>query len=102
MSMHCCASALVGADVYQSESMSGSLDLRRESGIGGVFGHTCADDVNDLAFVARELLVQKSEIRSFQRLNVSCAFALHPFDRYFGERFRAQPRIDDRHNSPLF
>jgi hypothetical protein len=88
------------ADIGHGKAVRGCGDLRLQIGVVEVLDHAHADDVDDLALIARHPLVEKSQLGALHRGEAGDMAPLHPFHRDDGRRLALQAGIDIGHGVP--
>src|SRR5262249_14392698 len=88
------------AHIGDGEAVRRRGDLRLQIRIVEVLDDTHADDVDDLALIAGDALIEEGECRTFHRGEPRDMAALHLFRGHFRGRLAAQPGIDISHGTP--
>src|SRR6266404_6466228 len=71
------AASLGGAGISHRKTVSGRFDLRGEVGVFHILGHAHPDDVDDLAPIGWDPLVEKRDVRPLRPVEARGVVALH-------------------------
>src|SRR5262249_7504969 len=88
------------ANIRDGKSRCRRLDLWRQVWVGDVLDDAHADHVDDLALIARDLLVEKSDLRPNDVAQPRRVVARHRLGRNRRRRLTAQAGIDIGHPRP--
>ncbi len=103
MAVQCRAVAFRGvAHIGDRKAVRRRRDLGPQKGIVEVLDDAHPDDVDDLALIARDPLVEEGEVGTLHRVEPRDILPFHLVDRHDRRRLAAQAGIDIRHGLPPF
>jgi hypothetical protein len=89
------------AHIGDRESVRRRLNFRLQIGVAHVLDDAHPDDVDDLALITGEALVEEREFRAFHPIDPRDVLALHLLDGDRWRRLAAQAGIGISHCTPL-